>query len=403
MNAPLPAWTDTFSHVVMPWVPIIRELPWVGIMVELLVALFAVAIAHHVGTAILQKIAAPFPYSRRLVRYGGRASAAALFLLAAQVILRNAPDPLPGVDAARHLTALGLIASLTWLGARCVRAVSHTIIELHPDTEADNLQARRVQTQTKVLARSASVLIILLGTGSAMMTLPLLRQIGTSLLASAGVAGLVVGFAAKPVLGNLLAGLQLALTQAIRLQDVVIVENEWGWVEEITGTYVVLRLWDLRRMVVPLQWFIEHPFQNWTRTNADLLGTVQIWADYRLPLDPIRIEARRICENAPEWDGRLCVVQMIEAGERAMQFRVLVSAADSPRLWDLRCRMREQLVDYMQRHYPQYLPQVRMERLDRQGEPPYRRDGLDGRGESHESEALSARRNDPALHRHEEN
>jgi len=192
-------------------------------------------------------------------------------------------------------------------------------------------------------------------------TLPLLRQIGTSLLASAGVAGLVVGFAAKPVLGNLLAGMQLALTQPIRLGDVVIVENEWGHVEEITGTYVVVRIWDLRRMIVPLQWFIEHPFQNWTRTSSDILGVVTIWADYRLPLDLIRREAERICKAAPEWDGQLCLTQLVDTNERAMQFRVLVSAGDAGRSWDLRCRVREGLIDFIQREYPEYLPHMRAE------------------------------------------
>jgi hypothetical protein len=205
------------------------------------------------------------------------------------------------------------------------------------------------------------VLILLIGSGFALMTLPLLRQLGTSLLASAGVAGLVVGFAAKPVLGNLLAGIQLALTQPIRLGDVVIVEHEWGWIEEITGTYVVIRIWDQRRLVVPLQWFIEHPFQNWTRTASEILGTVTLWTDYRLPVDAVRQEAERLCRMAPEWDGRLCLTQVVEAGERAMQLRILLSAFNSERIWDLRCRVREGLIDFIQRNYPEYLPRVRIE------------------------------------------
>ncbi|HJV53157.1 MAG TPA: mechanosensitive ion channel domain-containing protein, partial [Noviherbaspirillum sp.] len=245
-------------------------------------------------------------------------------------------------------------------------AVAYTIIERNPADTPDNLQARRVQTQTKVLSRSLMVLIITVGTGAALMTLPLLRQIGTSLLASAGVAGLVVGFAAKPVLGNLLAGMQIALTQPIRLEDVVIVQNEWGQVEEITGTYVVVRLWDKRRMIIPLQWFIENPFQNWTRTAADLIGTVLIWVDYRLPLEPLRRQAEDICQNAPEWDGDVCLIQVVEAGERAMQLRALVSARDAGRLWDLRCRLREGLIDFIQREFPEFLPRVRAEMGERQ-------------------------------------
>lgn len=352
---------QTIAYVVLPWLVLLGEMPWLAIAIQVGLALFAVLIIHNIGTHILMRIAAPFPFSRRLVRYTNRAGRMVVFLLVLQVILRNASDRLFGMEILRHLSALLLIASITWFGVRCVRSIADTIIELNPSDSPDNLAARRIQTQTKVLARSVMVVIILLGSGTALMTLPMLRQIGTSLLASAGVAGLVVGFAAKPVLGNLLAGMQLALTQPIRLEDVVIVENEWGHIEEITGTYVVIRIWDQRRMIVPLQWFIEHPFQNWTRTSADILGTVTIWADYRLPLDPIRREAERLCRDATEWDGRLCLVQLVDANERAMQFRVLVSAGDAGRSWDLRCRVREGLIDYIQREFPEYLPRTRAE------------------------------------------
>lgn len=352
-------WLTTLVYAVSPWIVLIREIPWTVILLQLLIALSATLLLHHVGTSILQRLTTSLPFSRRLVQYGHRAGGMVVFLLVAQIILRNAPDTLWGVDTALHLNALGLISALTWLGVRCIRAIAYTIIERHPADTPDNLQARRVQTQTKVLARSAMALIVLIGTGMALMTLPLLRQIGTSLLASAGVAGLVVGFAAKPVLGNLLAGMQIALTQPIRLDDVVIVQNEWGQIEEITGTYVVVRLWDRRTMVVPLQWFIENPFQNWTKTASDLLGTVLIWVDYHLPLEPIRKHVEYICREAPEWDGRICLIQVVEAGEHAMQLRVLVSAYDAGLLWDLRCRVREALIDFIQREFPQHLPRMR--------------------------------------------
>lgn len=288
-----------------------------------------------------------------------------VFLLVLQVILRNAGESGRFIAGLLHLNALCLIAALTWFGVRCVKAIADTIVELNPADVSDNLRARRIQTQTKVLSRAITVLIVLIGSGMALMTLPLLRQLGTSLLASAGVAGLVVGFAARPVLSNLLAGIQLALTQPIRLEDVVIIENEWGHIEEITGTYVVVRIWDQRRMVVPLQWFIEHPFQNWTRTNSEILGTVLIWVDYRLPLAPVRQEAERICKKAPEWDGRLCLLQVVDANDRAMQLRILVSAGDAARSWDLRCRVREGLVDFIQRGYPECLPRVRADVIDK--------------------------------------
>src|SRR5258706_10199305 len=205
------------------------------------------------------------------------------------------------------------------------------------------------------------VVIVIIGVGGALMTFPNVRQIGASLLASAGVAGLVAGIAARPVLGNLIAGLQIALSQPIRLDDVVVIQGEWGRIEEITGTYVSVRLWDQRRLIVPLQWFIENPFSNWTRSSSQIIGTVFLYVDYRMPLEPLRAELGRIVEQAPEWDRRVQVLQVTDAGERAMQLRVLVSSQDSGLNWDLRCRVREGLVDFIQTHYPQYFPRARAE------------------------------------------
>lgn len=331
------------------------------IIVQILLALLGVFIFHRIGTRILHRVTEPFPFWRHLVWYGHQAGRAIVFLVLLQVILRNAPDTLPGISVVRHLGALSLTAAITWFGVRCVAAVADTVLELNPLQSRNNLEARRIHTHTRVMARSIMIIVIVIGAGAALMTLPLLRQVGTSLLASAGVAGIFIGFAAKPVLSNLLAGLQIALTQPIRLDDVVIVENEWGWIEEITATYVVVRIWDQRRLVMPLQWFIEHPFQNWTRSNSEILGTVLLWVDYRMPVDLIREEAQRVCESSDEWDERVCVTQVVDAGSQAQQIRVLVSAADAGQAWDLRCKLREQLIQFIQRDYPQYLPRVRAE------------------------------------------
>ena len=176
---------------------------------------------------------------------------------------------------------------------------------------------------------------------------------------SAGLIGLVAGIAAKPVFGNLIAGLQIAVTQPIRLDDVVIVEGEWGRIEEIGSSYVVVRIWDERRMVVPLTWFIENPFQNWTRRSADLLGTAFLWLDYRAPVAAIRAELERICRGEALWDGRVCVTQVTETSERAIQVRLLVSARSSGDAFDLRCLVRERMLDFLAREHPQSLPQVR--------------------------------------------
>lgn len=361
MNNAFSGGLEALALALMPWFLLVTQLPWISLAVQLVILLIAVILAHHFATHFLLRVSVSLPYSRRLVQYGHRAAGGVLYLLFAQVLLRNASDSLTGIATARHAGALALIASVTWLGVRCVRAIAHAIIANNPADTPNNLQARRIQTQTRVLARSVMVLIVLIGSGTALSTLPLLRQIGTSLLASAGVAGLVVGLAAKPVLGNLLAGMQIALTQPIRLEDVVIVQNEWGQVEEITGTYVVVRIWDQRRMIVPLQWFIENPFQNWTRNNSEILGTVTLWVDYRIPVDLLRREAQRLCEAAPEWDGRLCQTHVVEAGERALQIRILVSAGDAGRAWDLRCRLREGMVDYVQSQHPEHLPKLRAE------------------------------------------
>jgi small-conductance mechanosensitive channel len=210
--------------------------------------------------------------------------------------------------------------------------------------------------------RTVMTLIVLVGLSTVLMTFPSVRTIGASLLASAGVAGLFVGMAARPVLGNLIAGMQIALTQPIRLDDVLIVDGEWGWVEEITGTYVVLRIWDRRRLIVPLQWFIEHPFQNWTRKSADIIGSVFWWVDYGLPLEPVQAEIRRLCEEVPKWwDGDVALLQVTDSGPESMQLRALVTARNSPDCWDLRCHVRAGVIDFIRREYPQFLPRIRAE------------------------------------------
>ena len=357
----LPDWLIHPLITSLAWLPDSQKYAWLDISLQVLLILLIVVIGDRFGIPVLQRLARHFPFSRRLLIQCRRAIRVSAFFLLLQILFRDTESTLHVSPLLQHLTALLTITSLIWLSTRAVQSIADTIVELNPITQSDNLAARRIHTQTRVLARSINVLIILVGTGMALMTLPLLRQIGTSLLASAGVAGLIVGFAAKPVLGNLLAGLQLAISQPIRLDDVVIVENEWGQIEEITGTYVVVRIWDQRRLIVPLQWFIEHPFQNWTRSSSELLGVVNLWVDFRLPLEPLRAEAQRLCSVFSEWDGRVCVVQVTETNERAMQVRILVSAPDAPRAFDLRCKMREGLLDFIQERYADCLPRIRGE------------------------------------------
>ncbi|MDE2600487.1 MAG: mechanosensitive ion channel [Rhodocyclaceae bacterium] len=300
------------------------------------------------------------PTVHHTLGYIDRSAAYAVPLLLVQAVLRAAPDDLRGVVPLQHLSAVLFILAMTWLLVNAARGVGDAIELRHPIDVADNLAARAIRTQTRVLVRTTMVVILVVGLAAVLMTFPSVRAVGASLLASAGVVGLAIGMAAKPVLGNLIAGIQIALTQPIRIDDVLIIEGEWGRVEEITGSYVVLRIWDRRRMVIPLQWFIEHPFQNWTRNSADLIGSVLWWVDYGLPLAPVQAEVRRLCEEAPQWwDGEVVVVQVVDVSERSMQLRALMTARNSGDAFDLRCHVRAGVIDFIRREYPQYLPRLR--------------------------------------------
>jgi len=305
----------------------------------------------------------------RIARVISRPLAFALPMLVLIPALEATPLDGRWLDQSLRLLHIGLTACFIWLLVRAVAAGEQAILRDHPMEVADNLAARRIQTQTRVLSRVLMGAIILVGASMVLLTFPMVRQIGTALLASAGIIGLVAGIAAKPVFGNLIAGLQIALTQPIRLDDVVIVEGEWGRVEEIGSSYVVVRIWDERRMVVPLTWFIENPFQNWTRRSADLLGTAFLWLDYRAPIAAIRSELERICKGEALWDGRVCVTQVTETSDHTLQVRLLVSARNSGDAFDLRCIVRERMLDFLAREHPQALPRTRAELLERPDPP----------------------------------
>jgi small-conductance mechanosensitive channel len=333
--------------------------PW-GRIVAIAIAVVLVAlIAHRLLRPLVLRVSRGSTLLATMARKCDRPLQLVLPLVALQIVWQGVPDDVAGMSAVEHTSSVLTIAAVTRLVVAALQGLADAMVALHPADVADNLQARRIQTQTRVLARIAIGAVLLAGLAFILMTFPRARQLGASLLASAGVAGLIVGLAARSVFGNLLAGLQIALAQPLRIDDVLIVEGEWGRVEEITATNVVLKIWDERRLVVPLQWFIEHPFQNWTRRGASLLGTVFLWVDYSLPMQPIRAEARRLCEASTNWDGRVCNVQVTDSSERAMQLRILVSSADSGRAFDLRCEVREGLVDFIQRQFPQALPRMR--------------------------------------------
>jgi small-conductance mechanosensitive channel len=265
--------------------------------------------------------------------------------------------------------SLALIGVIGFILVQFVNAMAELILQRHRLDVADNRAARGIYTQVTVLKKIAVGVIALFAIASMLMVFQPVRQLGTAMIASAGVAGIVIGFAAQKSLGTLLAGFQIAMTQPIRIDDVVIVEGEWGRIEEITLTYVVVRIWDLRRLVVPINYFIEKPFQNWTRTSAEILGTVFLHVDYGVPVGAVREELTKILEASPNWDRKVNVLQVTDAKERTLELRALASSSDASKSWDLRCEMREKLVAFIQDRYPESLPKLRatFERAPRPG------------------------------------
>jgi small-conductance mechanosensitive channel len=257
--------------------------------------------------------------------------------------------------------SMALIGVLVYLLLRLVDAGADLVLSRHPLTVADNIQARGIYTQVTVLRKLAVSVITIFGIASMLMVFDTVRQLGTTILASAGVAGIIIGFAAQKTLGALLAGFQIAMTQPIRVDDVVIVEGEWGRIEEITLTYVVVAIWDQRRLVVPITYFIEKPFQNWTRTGSQILGTVMLYTDYAIPVDAVRAELDRLLQTTQLWDRRVGILQVTESKESTLELRVLVSAQDAGIAFDLRCYLREHLVAWLQREHPDALPRLRVE------------------------------------------
>lgn len=284
-------------------------------------------------------------------------------LVALLFVLPGLPLSAGTLAVARHALGVTLIAATAWLMIAMFSVVDDLVAERFPMDIADNLRARSILTRIRVLRRIAIVIVTIVAVAIILMTFPTIRHVGDSLLASAGLAGLVLGLAARPMLANLIAGVQLVLTEPIRIDDVVIVEGEWGRIEEILTTYVVVRIWDLRRLVVPLSYFIEHPFQNWTRTSANIIGRVFVYTDYRVPVDVVRDEVHRVLQTTDLWDGKIWNVQVTDAKEHTLEIRALMSAADSSKAWDLRCLVREHLVAFLQEHHADSLPRSRAEIL----------------------------------------
>lgn len=261
---------------------------------------------------------------------------------------------------ARSILSILLIAIVAMLAIRFVNLIQYLVLKKYDIDQKDNLKARKVYTQFRIIQRVINFIIVIIAIALALMTFNEIKKIGVSLIASAGVTGIILGFAAQKVIGGVLAGVQIALTQPIRLDDVVIVEKEWGWIEEINLTYVVVKIWDQRRLVLPSTYFIEKPFQNWTRNTSEILGTVFLYTDYTVDFTALRSEVDRLLKKTDLWDKRVNVLQVTDATEKTVEVRVLVSAVDSPTAWDLRVYLREGLIIYLQEKYPESLPKSRI-------------------------------------------
>jgi small-conductance mechanosensitive channel len=270
-------------------------------------------------------------------------------------------SPLPAHELIQTAAMISIIVLFALLLVRLVGVLQQYLSHELDIDAADNLRARKLHTQLRMLRQFVNLLIVVIAAAAILVQFDGLRQFGRGLLASAGIASVVLGLAAQKTLGNLIAGFQIALTQPIRLDDVVVVEDEWGRIEEITLAYVVVRIWDDRRLILPISYFLEHPFTNWTRTSAQILGTVFLHVDYTAPIDALRTELARAVEDHPDWDGRVCEIVATEAREATLELRALVSAPDSAAAWRLRCHVRETLVTFLQREHPSALPRTRAE------------------------------------------
>jgi small-conductance mechanosensitive channel len=336
---------------------------WIQPLLILAGVLLAIIVAHALFFFIVRRVARRTGSlaADAAIAHGRLPSLVLLLLLAVHIALPLFPLPASLVDVSRQILSILLIVTVAWVVIKLTN-VGRDLIAHHYDiTAPDNLAARKINTQYRILQKVIVTIVVILSLAAILMTFDKVKQLGAGILASAGIVGLIVGLAAQRTLGTLIAGIQIALTQPIRLDDVVIVEGEWGRVEEINLTFAVVRIWDLRRLVVPITYFLEKPFQNWTRVSADLLGAVFLSVDYAVPVDALRAELKRLVEGHPKWDGKVCGLQVTNSSERTLELRALVSAANSGDAWDLRCEVREKLVTFIQQNYPDALPRLRAE------------------------------------------
>ena len=338
---------------------------WAVALVVLIVAMGAAWLMHSAILALLRRVfQAKRPYLQNVLDQTRVPTLFGVLLVAAAIALPAAPFESDTKALLGRLLGLAGIGLIGWIAVMALRIAADVyLMRFRMDVE-DNLLARKHVTQVRVLLRVVEVVIALLTLGFALMTFNEVRQFGVTLFASAGVAGIVAGLAARPVMSNFLAGVQLAISQPIRIDDAVIVENEWGNIEEITFTYVVIRLWDWRRLIVPISYFMEKPFQNWSRIGGELIGTVMLYVDHTTPVAAVRKKLNEIAAQSRLWNRKVVNLQVVDCNDTTIQLRALVSANSAPAAWDLRCEVREKLIEFLQREYPHALPRRRNDVID---------------------------------------
>jgi small-conductance mechanosensitive channel len=332
---------------------------FIWVVVGMLIALIIFLILIYLLKRVIKEFY-PTLYGRIAVKI--RKPGIALFLIiGALVPFILIPYDIAWIGLLQKLLIILLIFSVSWLLIKSIHTVKLILLSRYEIDTKDNLKARKLFTQYEIFERILVFVIVFVALGIALMNFEPIRKIGVTLLTSAGLSALIIGLAAQKIIGAFLAGIQLAITQPIRIDDVVIVEGEWGKIEEINLTYVVVKIWDKRRLVLPTTYFIEKPFQNWTMTSADILGTIFIYTDYTFPVEKLREALSGYLKEAPKWDGEVNVLQVTNVSDRTMELRALMSAKDASDAWDLRVFIREKLLTFLQENYPEYLPRTRIQ------------------------------------------
>lgn len=328
----------------------------------LVLALVGGVVVHRIVFGILGRLA-----KRReqlfgaIVRRTSRPAAYILPLLAVLTVLPTLQLAPGWADWVGHITIIAAIAASAWGIAAVVLLGADYAKGARGEPGEDDIPFRQVETRVDILSRVTVTIVAIVATATVLMTFPAVRAVGATLLASAGLAGIAIGFATRPLLENLVAGIQIALTQPIRIDDVVVIEKEFGRIEEIKSTYVVVALWDRRRIILPLTYFIDKPFETWTRHTADMIGVVMLYTDFTMPVDALRAELDRVLVQTTLWDGDVKAVQVTDTSIHGIEVRILVSARNAPTLFDLRCFVREKLIAFIQERYPSALPSLRIE------------------------------------------